>query len=392
MSSEKKQVFSLFAVQEHLRHVLQLNMPKALWVEAELSDLSQSRYSVFLSLVQRADDGDVCATASARIAATHIKTLREELGEQLPALLQKGRQLRMLCKIEYHPRYGLKYEVEDIDTEYSIGQMERQRLQNIGLLHKEQLLNKNRLQSLPSCIKQIALISSREAAGRIDFEQQLLDNQYGLGFCVELFPAAVQGVQLEREILERIAEAEQRADIDVLVITRGGGARLDLSGFDSLALCRAIAACKKPVLTAIGHEIDESLVDMVAHSSLKTPTAAAEFIIAHNARLLFDLQEQKERMDRAVEKALETKKLLLKEQEQVLDFLLQRNIEKREAQLERLENKLLALSPRAALQRGFAFVRKAGQLLHSTKELEAGDLLEIELADGKALVELKKLL
>ena len=376
-SASAPKVFSLYEVQQHLRHVIGLNMRRPIWVEAELAELSQSRSGVYLSLIQREGE-EVCASAQAMIWLKEVQALRKSLGEDLGHILQKGRALRMKVRIEYSERYGLKYRIEDIDAAYSIGQMELQRLANIRQIYAEGLAAPNKALTLPTLLRRIALISSTEAAGRVDFEEQLRHNPYGLGFQLKLYPAAMQGQRLEAEVIARLEEAAQ-SQAEVIVLTRGGGSRLDLSGFDSLALCRAIAACPKPVITGIGHEIDESLADLVAHTSLKTPTAAAEFIIGHNARQVYALQQSQMRLEAALARQIQLKGAVLSQIQTRLPLLLQQQLSRHQARLQALQTKVELLDPKIPLKRGYALVYKEGLALQSLQGLQKGQRLRLEL-------------
>jgi exodeoxyribonuclease VII large subunit len=196
-------------------------------------------------------------------------------------LLQQGMSVRLRVSTSFHERYGLRLVVEDIDPTHTIGALERRRQQTLEKLTADNLMNRNAELPLPVVPQRLAVISSDTAAGLADFREQLEGNAYGYRFQLRLFGAAMQGAQTSPEIIKRLREIRRNWPdaFDAVIIVRGGGGRTDLAAFDDEALCRAVAEFPLPVLVGIGHETDDTVLDRVAHRSLKTPTATAVFLI-----------------------------------------------------------------------------------------------------------------
>jgi exodeoxyribonuclease VII large subunit len=272
---------TLLEVNQFLRRVIVANLPEPLWVTCEIMQISTTRGHYYIDLVEKdAVTQQVVAQAQAVLWSGAYYRLKQKIGANLKDLLQVGVQALIRVRVDFSERYGLKLVVEDLDPAYTLGQMLLQRQQTILTLQKDGLLALNKTRPLPLLPQRLAIISSATAAGLQDFLQELTQNKYGYPFQYQLFTAAMQGQFTEKEVvhaLERIAE--QRTAFDAVAILRGGGSKLDLSAFDSLKMCKAIANFPLPVLTGIGHDIDEAVADLVAHTTLKTPTAVATFLV-----------------------------------------------------------------------------------------------------------------
>jgi exodeoxyribonuclease VII large subunit len=399
---------TLFQLQEFIRRVLALNLPDALWVEAEIAELKSSRGHLYLAMVQKEETTDEpMATASAVIWQRSWQAIRRKLGEALSEqIVQEGVQIRMKVRVDFHERYGMKLVVEDIDPTYTYGLLELQRQQILLRLQQEQLLQKNKLHPLPAVVQRIAVISAATGAGYQDFVQHLAQNPYGYAFSCHLFTAAVQGNQAATEISHLLTQLHKRkADFDCTVIIRGGGSRLDLSAFDQYELCRAIAMHPIPVLTGIGHDVDESLADLTAQLALKTPTAVADFLIRRNLDFESVLLQAGQRFQLAAAQQTRQEQLLLEQTgaqlrhklrealllwQQNLDMaektsaqLLRFRLEKAAAQLHELDMLGVQLHPKTTLERGYTLTLAEGIPLRSAHGPRPGDLLETVFADGK---------
>ena len=400
------ETYTLHQLNEFIRRILALNLPDALWLRCEIAQVSESRGHYFLSLVEKSEETDeIIAQSEAVLWQGRFRRLRQRIGRELPELLQDGREVRLLVRVDFNERYGLKLVIEDIDPAYTLGQLEMVRLQTLKKLREQGLLTRNAENPLPPVPQRIALLSSETAAGLQDFQRQLTHNPYRYQFADQLFPVAVQGKQVETEVIQQLGRIKRRrASFDCIVLIRGGGSRLDLSAFDSFELCRAIAECPLPVLTGIGHDVDETLADQVAHTALKTPTAAADFLIdrclAFESRLLEMAQQltwiTRERLQN---QALRLQKLeqdhrfqthrLLTEQQRTLDFieneiphLLRYRLRDSRAELDRLGEAVHLLSPSAILRRGFTLTLHNGRPVQSASELQPGDRLLTRFKDG----------
>jgi len=383
--------FSLFELNEHLKRVVAFNMRETLWINCEIADVGNSKGNVYISLVER-DEFNIKAKADAVIWGRTLEKISKKIGDSLWSILQVGRQVLLCVQVEFHEYYGMKLSIKDIDPTVTIGQLELKRMQVLKKLKSEQFTELNAQVPVSVVWQRIAVISSSTAAGLQDFLQQLESNPHGYKFNFELFNAVVQGVNAPREVMEQIDKIEARRDeFDCIVIVRGGGARLDLMGFDDYDLCVAIATSELPVLTGIGHDIDETLADLVAYHPLKTPTAVSDFLI--HRMLTFE--------STVVQYALEIKQRALQrihKEETQIDLLQQQlktlaklRLKSASQELETIEAKLKLLNPKTILERGFSMVTDdAGNLLNSVEQLKKGEEYTLHLADGKVTVVIKE--
>ncbi len=383
--------YTLFDLQQYIRQVLALNFSEPLWISAELGQVGRSRGHAFLDLVQKGAGDDNLAQAQAVLWQRQYQLLQGQHGLLLEELLQEGRALRMQVQVDYHERFGLKLVLLDLDPAYTLGRLELQRRQTIDTLRALGFLDKNRALPLPPVLQRIAVVSSEGAAGFQDFREQLAHNTAGFAFHCRLFSAAVQGQNLETEIgaaFDLVAAQAER--FDCIAVLRGGGARLDLAGFDRLELCKKAAALPLPLLTGIGHDSDESVLDLVAHTALKTPTAVAEFLIQHNrdfeARLLHLADQLYDRVGRKIQH----QQLRLTQVETALGWSARARWTAARQQLDQAEAVCAALHPEAALRRGFSVTMKNGVAVRSVAEIGPGDRLETRLADGSVWSELRE--
>ncbi|MBX2926635.1 MAG: exodeoxyribonuclease VII large subunit [Saprospiraceae bacterium] len=405
----QNQSVSLFQLQEYIRRVLALNLPDAIWVEAEIAEINESRGHRYLSLVQKdAGGAEPVATGNAVIWQTAWPGIRRKLGPELTrSILQEGIQVRLKARVDYHERYGLKLVIEDIDPAFTFGQLEMQRRQVLERLQQEGLLERNHALPLRPVLQRIAVISSEQGAGYQDFVKHLEQNPYGYRYRCRLFSAAVQGVKTEAEIVRRLEQIARQPRFDCTVIIRGGGARLDLSAFDEYNICKAVAAHPLPVLTGIGHDIDETLTDRCAHSALKTPTAVADFLIRHQLEfesalvqlgqfvqsagrdMLHEHAQALEQLRYAA--AQNTRQIALRKTHSL--ELLQRDarrqfrfaVQQAGQHLDQLDQSGRQLHPQATLQRGYTLTLKNGAVLRSATEAQPGDEIETHFHDGSVV-------
>jgi len=397
--------YTLYELNEYIRRVLALNMRGAVWISCEIATIKQSGGHYYMELVEKKDD-QVIAQANAVLWKKQHKKLVGKLGFELPGLLRSGIQVLASVSVHFHEKYGLKLHIEDLDPAYTLGQMERKRRDIIQQLKYEDLLNKNAAISLPNVLQRIAVISSAQAAGWRDFEEHLEKNPFNYRVDIQLFQARMQGEFLEQDVLKQFANIEKRqVDFDAVVIIRGGGSRLDLSWFDSYELGRRIANFPLPILTGIGHETDETVTDLVAHSALKTPTAVAEKILMSfrsfddNLNIvqqhIFNfiskkIQHETHRIDTLAQRFARNIHHTLQQENQMLNFvetrlhdLAARRLNEAEKHLTHLEHTTRILSPDFALQRGFSITLKNGQAIDNVNDIKAGDEIETQFKDGK---------
>jgi exodeoxyribonuclease VII large subunit len=387
-----------------MRRVVALNFYESIWVTAEIGQISASRGHLYISLLEK-EENEIIAELTAIVWSTEFKRIQRILGSDTEGVFSEGVEVKLKGRLDFHERYGLKLIVEEIDPNYTIGKLELQRRQLIQALQNEKLLGKNADLPLPSVIQNLAVISSDTAAGWIDFENHLAENSYGYRYTIQFFQSAMQGQYVERDMLRQLDIIKQHhAQFDVVIIIRGGGAKLDLVAFDNPAICRAVARFPLPVLTGIGHEVDWTVLDMVAHLAFRTPTAAADFLINQNEQFESKLNEAHQFLKFYVQNRLHTEggeltqmarflKIqiphLVKNQKQALDIL-ESELPKRLNQILRLEalkldnalNIMNLLSVEATLKRGFSITRQAGRILSSRADISIGSDIETEVSDG----------
>jgi len=275
--------YSLYDLNEYVRRVIALNFPEPLWISAEISQCKIHRGQAYLELVQQDEEsGEIIARASAAIWYKTYLFLSKKLKELMDSLLKEGTQVLIKVRIDYNEKYGMKLVIEDIDPSYTIGQMEMERTKIIERLISDKLYDVNKEVDAPIVFQRLAVISSAQAAGYKDFIAQLENNPYGYAYTTTLFPAAMQGQNVEREVITALEKVKHDGKYDGVLIIRGGGSKLDLSYFDNYNIAASIASLAIPCLVGIGHEIDESVTDLVSYKSLKTPTAVADYLIDHS--------------------------------------------------------------------------------------------------------------
>lgn len=396
---------SLFELNEHIRRVLALNFQEPVWILAEIAQVGESRGHRYLDLVQKGDDGDVVAQAQAALWVSEFRQINARYPLGLVSLLREGLELRMQVRPTFHERYGLKLHITDIDPAHTLGQLDLLRRQTIQTLRQEGLFDLNRALQLPLVLQRIAVVSSENAAGKQDFLEHLNGNSFGYSFDCQFFNAAVQGKSAELELmaaLEKIGKSAKK--YDCIVIVRGGGSRLDLMAFDGLSLCQLAAKMPLPLLVGIGHDIDQSVLDLVAHTSLKTPTAVADFLVQHNLNFESDLLGAVENLKSSAQNLLKFIQLDLDRTETTAYFAaraqIQESIRKldfaeeklselalqtlREQQfiLEKTEALYLNLHPLNVLRRGYSITTKKGKVIKSSSEVNKGDALETRFWEG----------
>ena len=400
--------YTLYELNEYVRRILALNLPEALWVSCEIIQANQSRGHYFLSLGQKSEDqNEVIAQSEAIVWQKTYLKLKRKIGRELPSILQDGMEVLLKVKVEFHERFGIKLIIEDIDPAYTLGKLELQKRETLEKLEKQGLLYKNKQQSLPVVLQNIAILSSETAAGYHDFCNQLQHNEYGYNFKLKLFPTAVQGEKVREELLQQLKKiSAKKRRYDCIVVIRGGGSKLDLSAFDDFEVNANLAQADLPVLCGIGHEIDETVLDLVAHTSLKTPTAVAEFILQRNTRFESNIAEIGLQIQQIAQSFIQEKKMLLQQFEQSVPLLAANLLERQKQhlqfirqnlsqlvvnqlkansqQIQEIEMMVNLLSLDSAFERGFSITSKNGEIIKSVQKLKVGDKLVHRFKDGEA--------
>lgn len=399
--------YSLFELNEYIRRVLALNLPEAIWVEAEIAQVNHSRGHYFLTLVQKEEEGEnFVAQSEAVIWERTLRKIQRANGKQTFDVLQAGLAVKLQVRVDFNERYGLKLIVEDLDPAFTLGALEMQKRAAFERLQTEGLLTLNRELALPPVLQRIAVLSSADAAGFHDFVNQLEKNAYGYAFQWQLFPIAVQGQLVLPDLKKQLKRLHRwHSAYDCVVLIRGGGGRTDLAAFDQYELAAELARCPLPVLTGIGHEIDETIADLVAHQALKTPTAVAEYLIGRSLEFESRLHELGRQIQKLGLLQVRHAQLNLERTEQNLSFrcrqryeraqnqlgvlrermplLFHRQFEKQNQEFEKLRSAIELLQPENLLRRGYSLTYRNEKLIRSIEELQPGDEIRTQLPDGQ---------
>ena len=318
---------SLFELARQIGASIQAAFPRSLWVIAEIAEIDIKRNGhCYLTLIERNDDG-IQAQMRGTIWAFQYKRISRAFKTATGSDLVPGMKILFACDVSFHERWGLSLNIQDIDASYTLGEMARRRKEIIAQLKAEGLLELNKQVPFSLVLQRIAIISSETAAGYRDFMHELQANRYGYLFVTKLFQATMQGELTEGSVIRALENiSSYKDDVDVVVIIRGGGSAVDLSAFDSYAIGKAIALCPLPVITGIGHEEDETVADLAAHLSCKTPTKAAESLM--NALRTFEntVEQLSRNVSLTCQRRLESERQALvismqKLQMRVLDYL-----------------------------------------------------------------------
>ena len=401
------EAITLLELNGRVKSTLQFEMPDAYWVQAEISSISPSGQGhCYLELVQKDATGrNFLAKAKANIWRGTWLKLKPYFEAQTGETLKVGMKVLLQVTVTFHEVYGYSLVVQDIDPTYTMGDMARRRKEILEQLEKDGVIGLNRELEIPALPNRIAVISSATAAGWGDFRDQLANNIYGFQFYVKLFPALMQGDDVERSVISALnAVAMRRDDFDVVIIIRGGGAVSELSCFDSYNLAFNIANFPLPVITGIGHERDDTVADVVAHTKVKTPTAAAEFIINKVFDSASDLENLTRRMSDSISERMNAEKVRIERlsqklpslfavlktrQEQILETIWIRSVNgvrnmltTQTHKLEIVDKTLAAADPAVILKRGYSLTRAGGRVVKCASDLKKGDRLTTVFSDG----------
>ena len=395
---------TLYELNSLVREVIECEMPNEYWVEAELSECRESRGHCYLELIEKDErSATPIAKASAKCWASKWMLVRPYFERATGQRLVAGMKVLLKVYPQFHEAFGFSWIVTDIDPTYTLGDMARKRQEIIRKLKEEGVFDLQKELTLPIFCQRIAVISSETAAGYGDFCNQLSNNPYGFQFQTQLFPAIMQGEGVEQSIINALERIYDQP-FDCVVIIRGGGATSDMSGFDTLALAEHVANFPLPIITGIGHDRDESILDMVSHTRVKTPTAAAALLIDHLKEMLDTVMNAQNSITRLVQQKLSTLSAQLSNvseaiprlftivktrQEAKIDalqqripMLLERRLLAENHRLQLMEEKLKALDPQLLLKRGYSITLHNGRAVKDATTLKAGDEIETRLAQG----------
>ena len=418
---------SLYELNGLVRHTLQLTLDARYWVCAEINEIRANRHC-YMELVQKDYNGTtIIAKAKAQIWANRWVMLSAMFENTTGVRLEAGMQVLAEVEVNFHELFGYSLNIIDIDPTYTMGDIARHRKEVLQQLTLEGVIDMNKELPLPRLMQRIAVISSATAAGYGDFCNQLHGNKKGLAFTTELFQANMQGQNAETSIIEALNKiAAQAEQWDVVVITRGGGATSDLNCFDSLALAENVAQFPLPVITGIGHERDDTIIDMVSHTKMKTPTAAAEFILHHQEMELNTIEQlysdilnnaatclikEQNHLNMIINKMplicsnftsraeLQLTRLLntavTLSTQRLTDEILRIGslahkfsiitptiINKEKSRIEVANVKINSANPQRILNMGFSITRINGKAIRCNNEVKSGDVITTTLSDG----------
>ncbi|MBF0473125.1 MAG: exodeoxyribonuclease VII large subunit [Nitrospirae bacterium] len=428
----EKSIMSLYEFNLMIKDLLDNSLPESFLITAEIASLNvDGKGHCYLDLIEKIDN-TIVAQMDGRIWANQYKSIAREFQDTTKIALTKGLKILIKASLNYHERYGMSLIIRNIDSSYTLGDMAKKRKEIIDRLTLEGLINRNKLIPLPLVPQRLAVISSSRAAGFGDFVNHISTNPYGYVINIKLFEAIMQGDNAEASILNAFAQCElDRENIDVVIIVRGGGAASELDCFDSYEIGRAIAMLSLPVISGIGHERDVTVIDEVSNTRVKTPTAAAGFII----ETIREFEESLELLSRNIVKTAslkvtDTQRILLTITKQLenaakriilrnsyrldnlvnsINGLMKRKIFQNNSDIQRLlvviidkSKKLILrqnerlntlykainhLNPDSILKRGFSLTYLNGKVVRFVDQVKVKDKIETKLAKGKIISE-----
>lgn len=428
--SERPDALSLTQLNRLVKTALDEALPGTYWVRAETSEVRVNATSghCYLEFVEKDETtGQLVAKSRGTIWARNFAVLRMYFEQETKQTFISGLKVLVNVSVGYHELYGLSLTVHDIDPSYTLGDMARKRMEVIRRLQEEGVFDLNKELTLAILPQRIAVISSPTAAGYEDFVNQLIHNDYGFPFYVKLFPALMQGEKTEESVIAALDRIYAHRELfDVVVLIRGGGSAADLSSFDSYTLAANCAQFPLPIITGIGHERDDSVVDNVAHTRMKTPTAVATFLIGRMAEQLALLDELRRTVCEATRNQLTVKKTTWQILATRFPVFVTGHLERHRADLHTLTARLssvpqllekhteqlelvpvhirkaadamltrytheLALSeqhiklasPDHILKRGYTLTLKDGKIVKHAADLSAGDEISVRFTDGE---------
>ncbi len=353
----------LYSLLTLVKEGIETSIPGNVWVKAEIASVSVRRNGhCYMDLLQ-SDKGSVVAQTRAIIWSNTYGQVAPYFQSVTGSPLEAGQQVLLCVRVNFSQNFGFSLIVDDVDPEYTLGDALRVRMETLERLRREGLLETQKELALPPLPYRIAVISAPDAAGYRDFVRHLEGNRWGYRFDVSLYPATMQGVGCAASIVAALNDITvSGTDYDAVLVLRGGGGKLDLACYDEYELCSAVALHPFPVLTAIGHDQDVHLCDMVAHEALKTPTALADRFIDIYAQEDARLNELRLRLKNA---GMTRLTLML-------------------GRLEVLKARLEAADPRRLIEKGFVLaLGPDDHLLRKAADVRVGDIVTLMMKDGR---------
>ncbi|MBQ8674423.1 MAG: exodeoxyribonuclease VII large subunit [Bacteroides sp.] len=365
-----------------VRGCLEQCLPEAYWIQAETSDVrTNSTGHCYLEFVQKdARSNNLLARARGNIWANVFRILKPYFERETGQAFASGLKVLVQVSVNFHELYGYSLTVHDIDPTYTLGDLAQRRREILRQLEEEGVLTLNKELDFPVLPRRVAVISSATAAGYGDFCDQLHNHPRGYAFHTELFPALMQGERVEESILDALDRINRRLqEFDVVVIIRGGGAASDLSGFDTYLLAAACAQFPLPIITGIGHERDDTVLDCVAHTRVKTPTAAAEYLIARMDEAADHLEDLSRRLHEGVARLMQRERQRQEQLVRRLESSVRHRLLAEERRLSALRHRVPVASYQCLSASRLQFSRWQGRLQQSVAALLARERHRLEL-------------
>lgn len=398
----------LSELSELIKSCLEQNLEQSYWIVAELMDVRvNANGHCYLELVEKDEKSDrLVAKVSGVIWAQRFRMLKILFEEETGQSFASGMKVLLNVSVNFHALYGFSLVIQDLDPSFTLGEIVRKRNEIVRQLKEDGIFELNKELTMPRLPQRIAVISSETAAGYGDFCTHLREDKGGFAYYIKLFPASMQGAQTESSVIEALNKIYARIhSFDVVVIIRGGGATSDLSWFDSYDLCANCAQFPLPIISGIGHERDESVLDMVANQRVKTPTAAAEFLLQRlyvedekikelRDTLIFLANEQrqreKDRLDHCsnrlpqlarmvTESGMNSQKIWIKQLGTATKLYLMKEMHRCDLKQEQLK----WLSPERLLKRGYTLTLMDGKIITSPERVHSGDRITTRFSTGE---------
>lgn len=428
----KDKFLSLYELNSLVKDVLDLEFSNLYWIVAETSDVRRNQNGhCYLELLQKdKSDRNIIAKARAMIWSNTFMLLKPYFEETTRQQFSSGLKILVQVKITFHELYGYSLIIHDIDPSYTLGDQAQKRAAIIKQLEEDGVLELNKELQLPTPLQKLAIISSPTAAGYEDFCNQLDNNNYGFVYYRKLFPAIMQGDNTERSVSKALDQIFANIDsFDAVIIIRGGGASSELASFDSYLLASSCAQFPIPVLVGIGHDRDETVLDIVAHTSLKTPTAVAEFIVGESLQQWVQIHEIGKRIKESCVRRIGQQSMLLNKIQMKSSLLLKNRMQEQVMKLQwyqrsivnttrnRINNEskmlkdikqgitnktsnrlnmqtvlldnmqkhLQLMSPENLLKKGYTYTLKDRELVTSRSQIASGDEIQTVFVDGNII-------
>ncbi|MGB7843056.1 MAG: exodeoxyribonuclease VII large subunit [Salinimicrobium sp.] len=403
-----KRIFPLSKVTAAIENVINAHCSKLLWIKAEIVKLNYYPQTghCYPDMVEK-KNGRIVAEIRGNIWSSHFESINAKFKEVLQEEIRDDMTVVIQAAVTYHPVYGLALNIVDIDPEYTLGELARQRAETIRKLQQGGLFEANKQLSLPELPKTIAVISVESSKGYQDFVNVIENNPWGYKYQQRLFPAVLQGENAVRTITTQLQKIQKYAKyFDAVAIIRGGGGEIGLSCYDDYRLAKAIAGFPLPVLTGIGHSTNETVCELVSYKSFITPTKIAEFFLQEFNNFALPLKENSEKIKTLVNRIFERQENLLLQASRSFRFYSERTLQKNLNRLEHFEKAIISsskgqlrdekgelrnianavelLSPQNILKRGYSITRSNGKIIKDSAGLQEEDMVEIEFYSGKA--------